>query len=159
MEKDFSFLSLLINETVYLVDKPVLQNQTTENQGENIIKTIQQPVVLSSDADKVLFLIVEHEFFPPEERALLLKLVETTKIPFTQVQRIIISNYKPVYVPYLHYFLIFTQQKPVFLMAERYQVFEKDNKKMLWASSLSELLQDKQQKLQLWAAMKKMFGL
>jgi hypothetical protein len=44
-------------------------------------------------------------------------------------------------------------------MAERYQVFEKDNKKMLWASSLNELLQDKQQKLQLWAGMKKMFGL
>jgi hypothetical protein len=164
MEKDYSFLHLLINETLYLVDKPNLQSDNditnSEKQINAPLKTVQPTVVISSDAtDKVLFLILENEFFSPQERELLVKLVETTNIPFSQVQRIVLANYKPFHVPYSHYFMVFTRQKPAFLLGEKYSVFEKDNKKMVWSAPLTELLADKQQKVLLWGAMKKMFDL
>jgi hypothetical protein len=55
--------------------------------------------------------------------------------------------------------MVFTRQKPAFLLGEKYSVFEKDNKKMVWSAPLTELLADKQQKVLLWGAMKKMFDL
>lgn len=159
METDFSFLHFLINESLYIVDTPNYQ-QNADNQSSITTKNIQAPVILSSDSsDKVLFLIMETDFFSPQERELLVKLVETTKIPFSQVQRYTTANYKPATIPYLHYFLVFTKQKPAFILGERYVVLEKDNKKMLWATTLDELLKDKQQKLQLWECMKKMFSI
>jgi len=158
MEKDYSFLPFLITENLYFLDKNMLASSAIV--PEQTTKTIQAPVVLSSNStDKVLFLVLENEFFSPQERELLVKLVEATKIEFGQVQRILLANYKNFQLPYLHYIVVFARQKPSFLLGEKYAIFEKDTKKIVWSASLGELVEDKQQKIALWTIMKKMFGL
>lgn len=154
---DFSFLPFLIQETLYLVDKKPVQQDNTQKQ---VPHQTQQPVIqAATNEDKVLFLILDNEFIAPAERDLLLNLVKTTNIAYAQVSRTTLAQYKPTTLAYPHYFLIFTRQKPPFILGEKYSVFEKDQKKMLWADTLADLCADKQKKALLWVGMKKMFGL
>ncbi len=158
---DYSFLPFLIQETLYIVDKPTTETSTVaDKQGHTTTPQRQVSTAeTASSTDKVLFVILENEFLHPDERKLILDLVTATHIPYEQVSRQTLAQYKPQVLNYAHYFLIFTRQKPAFILGEKYSLFEKDQKKMIWSDTLADLLADKQKKLQLWTAMKKMFGL
>ncbi|MFY7787888.1 MAG: hypothetical protein ACOVQA_08450 [Thermoflexibacteraceae bacterium] len=156
MEKEWGFLPLLIHEAIYVEKKLPVANVTPT---PKVPEQVATETVKVQEGQPILFILVETDYLAPAEQDTLVKIVEAVGLSFAQTQKITIAKYKPVPIDYPHYCISFSQQRPPFIINERYLVVKRDNKKLLWADTLEVLVNDKTKKIQLWKCLKEMFAL
>jgi hypothetical protein len=175
MEENTELLQYIYHEDLYLIDEPEEKvNVTIEHQEEikSDVKAHEAPLVEEAKAitffgnneKKILILVNDpaNDFLNQNELKFLMSIIEgglkMSKVDFALVN---CEKYptQQIVDEIAHDYLISFDENEISLQKSKYQVIDKDGKKLLFAERLSVIEATREKKKQLWTALKSMFSM
>ncbi len=168
MKDDIFFLPLFIKEKIYVIGKdelmlveekqaPVTTQYIIEDTTEKLIKP--EKIAQTINPSPFLILHEENSPLPAPQEELLSNILKAINIPLPQIEKIFVGEFRREYLTGRQFIFVLSSSVPApFAQMEKNKVrLLSEGTQALISDSLTDLTNDKQKKMALWAELKQHF--